>query len=58
MGRGEGISGEKGEGFVETIIKHTWTIMRGVEMGGGRNGREVGGLGVRLGWGEKAENCT
>ena len=25
-GRGEGISGEKGEGFVGTIIKDTWTI--------------------------------
>ena len=24
--RGEGVSGEKGEGFVGTIIKDTWTI--------------------------------
>ena len=53
MGRGEGISGEKGEGFAGTIIKDTWTIMGGVEMGG-RWGR----LGVRLGWEKKAENCT
>ena len=34
----------QGEGFVGTIIKDTWTI--------------TGVLGVRLGWGEKAENCT
>ena len=27
--REEGISGEKGEGFVGTIIKDTWTIMGG-----------------------------
>ena len=34
-GRGEGILGEKGEGFVGTIIRDTWTIMGGghVEMG-------------------------
>ena len=37
-GEREGISGEKGEGFVGTSIKDTWTIM-GV---GGGNGREVG----------------
>ena len=37
-GEGEGISGEKGERFVGTIIKDTWTIM-GV---GGGNGRELG----------------
>ena len=37
-GRGEGISGEKGEGFVGTIIKDTWTITGG---GGEQNGREV-----------------
>ena len=42
-----------GEGFVGTIIKDTWTIMGGVEMG-----ERWGGLGVRPGWGEKAENCT
>ena len=24
--------GEKGEGFIGTIIKDTWTIIRGVEM--------------------------
>ena len=46
------ISGEKGEGFVGTIIKDTWTI-RGVEMRG-----RWGGLRVRVGRGEKAENCT
>ena len=40
MTTGEGISGEKGEGFVGTIIKDTWTIM-GVGWGGG-NGRELG----------------
>ena len=34
--RGEGISGEKSERFVETIIKDTWTITSG-----GGNGREV-----------------
>ena len=33
-GEREGISGEKGEGFVGTIIKDTWTITWGVEMGG------------------------
>ena len=52
-GRGEGILGEKGEGFVGTIIKDTWIIMGGVETGG-----RWGGLGVRLGWGEKAENLS
>ena len=49
----EGISGEKGEGFVGTIIMDTWTITGGVEMGG-----RWGGLGVGLWWGEKAKNCT
>ena len=39
----EGISGEKGEGFVGTIIKDTWT-MTGWQ-GGGGNGREVGRAG-------------
>ena len=39
--------GKKGKGFAGTIIKDTWTIT-------GRGG----GLGVGLGWGEKAENCT
>ena len=55
MTTGEGISGEKGEGFVGTIIKDTWTIMGGggVEMGG-----RLGRSGVRLGWGKKVENCT
>ena len=55
-GGGEGSSGEKGEGFVGTIIKDTWIIMgggEGVEMGG-----RWGGLGVRRGEGEKAETCT
>ena len=33
----EGIIGEKGEGFAGTIMKDTWTIIRGVG-----NGREVG----------------
>ena len=56
-GEEEGISGEKGEGFVGTNIKETWTIRWG---GGGavRNRREVGRAGIRLGWGEKSENCT
>ena len=47
-GRREGISGEKGEGFVGTIIKGTWTIT-----GGGVGGWkwEGGGEGWRLGWG-------
>ena len=48
-GRGEGISGEKGKGFVGTIIKDTWTLMGGGVETGGRWGR----LGVRLGWGER-----
>ena len=36
-GRGEGISGGKGEGFVGTIIKDTWTKPKGVgsNVGGG-----------------------
>ena len=46
MTRGEGISGEKGEGFAGTIIKDTWTITRwGVETG------EGGGESWVLGWG-------
>ena len=44
-GRGEGISGGKGEGFAGTIIKDTWTIT-----GGGGNRRKVGKAGW-LGWG-------
>ena len=40
--RGEGISGEKGEQFVGTIIKDTWTI---TGHGGDVNGREVGRAG-------------
>ena len=40
-GREEGISGGKGEGFVGTIIKDTWTITGW----GGENGREVGRAG-------------
>ena len=36
---------EKGEGFVGTIIKDTWTITRG----SGNRGRRWGGLGL---WGE------
>ena len=54
-GKGEGISGEKGEVFVGTIIQDTWTIMGGVMV---ETGRRWGGLGVRLGWREKAEKCT
>ena len=57
MTRGErGISGEKCEGFIGTIIKDTWTITEvGWRVGmGGRWGE----MGIRLGWGEKAENCT
>ena len=54
-GRGEEISGEKGEGFVGTIIKDTWIITR---VGGWK--REGGAEGWGLGWGrgKKAENCT
>ena len=48
MGRGEGISGEKGEVFVGTIIKDTWTIMGG-EVGWWK--QEGGGEGWGLGWG-------
>ena len=52
MGRGEGISGEKGEGFAGTIIKDTWTILGGVEMGGRGEGlgvwAGVGGKGRKL----------
>ena len=40
-GEVEGISGEKGEGFVGTIIKDTWTITGW----GGGNRREVGRAG-------------
>ena len=40
MTRGEGISGEKGEGFAGTIVKDTWTIT-----GGGENRRKVGRAG-------------
>ena len=45
----------KGEGFVGTIIKDTWTITGD---GGLETGGRWGGLGVGLGRGEKAENCT
>ena len=55
--RGEGITGEKGEGFAGTIIKDTWTITQGggggLEMGG-----RWGGLGGGDGWGKKADDCT
>ena len=46
MTRGEdvGTSGEKGEGFVGTIIKGTWIIMEGWKW-------EGGGEGWGLGWG-------
>ena len=44
--------GEKGEGFTGTIIKDTWIIMRGLEMGGrwGELGcwAGVGGKGRKL----------
>ena len=50
--RGEGVSGEKGEGFVGTIIKDTWTIM-----GWGGNGREVERVGG-LGWGGEKRQKT
>ena len=47
MTRGErgGNFREKGEGFVGTIIKDTWTITGGGQGMGGR----WGGLGVRMG---------
>ena len=50
MTTGEGISGEKGEGFVGTIIKDTQTIMRG-----GGNGRDVGRAEgwAGVGWGKR-----
>ena len=41
LSRGEGISGKKGEGFVGTIIKDTWTILG--SRGGNR--REMGRVG-------------
>ena len=48
-GRGEGISEEKGEGFVETIIKDTWTVTeRGVETGGRWEGLGVRGGGEQI----------
>ena len=47
------ISGKKGEGFVETIIKGTWTITGEWKQEGGG-----GAGGVRPGWGKKAEICT
>ena len=46
--------GEKGEGFIETTIKDTWTKTRR-----GRNWRKVEMAGVvGRGGGGKAENCT
>ena len=52
--RGEGISGEKGEGFAGTIVKGTWTVT-----GGWKQGKEVlRAEGIGLGWREKAENYT
>ena len=47
MARGERISGGKGEGFVGTIIKDTWTVTGE----GGRWKREGGEEGWWLGWG-------
>ena len=45
-GEREGISGEKGEGFVGAIIKDTWTITgggegSGLDWGGGKRQRTV-----------------
>ena len=34
-------------------MDNNWGWGGGIEMGG-----RWGGLGIRLGWGEKAENCT
>ena len=47
--RGEGIIGEKDEGFAGTTIKDTWTITKGVETeeGGGRTGVVEKGGGKR-----------
>ena len=51
--RGERISGEKGEGFVGTIMKDTWTITKG----GWKQGREMESAGV-LGWGGEKSQKT
>ena len=42
LSRGEGISGKKGEGFVGTIIKDTWTIMGEWKKEGGGEGWGLG----------------
>ena len=52
--RREGIMGEKGDGFIGTIIKNTWTISRGI---GNRGGR-WGGLGWWGAVGEKKQKTT
>ena len=49
--RGEGISGEKGKGFVGTIIKDTWTITGWKWDGGG----ECWGLGWGAGKRQRTE---
>ena len=46
--------GGKGEGFIETIIKDTWTITRGR---GWKQQREVARAGV-LGWGRGKRQKT
>ena len=51
MTRGEGISGEKGEGFAGTIIKDTWTTI--TRSGGGNRGGRWEGLGCWAGVGGK-----
>ena len=48
-GEGEGISGEKGEGFVGTIIKDTWTIT----WGWWKQEGDVESWGVGLRWGKR-----
>ena len=47
--------GEKGEGFTGTIVKDTWTMIRGA-METGEGSEECWGEGE--GWGERTENCT
>ena len=54
-GRGEGTSGERGEGFVGTIIKDTWTVTGGMVRGRKWEGR---GEGWGLGWGSGKRQRT
>ena len=51
----EEISGEKGEGFVGTIIKDTWTITGGMVRG---RKWEGSGEGWGLGWGSGKRQRT